>query len=469
MSRTIPSSNKTWTGGSALRLLAVGALCGLLPGCGGGSDGQPAGSTTQEVFPLRGVLRLTPGDPSVSGADLVLKEEGIAFAQPTTARADASGNFQFQGVRPWKQYTLSASLHGRGTVTYHLKLRPAASGAATAAVDVELLTDPIALQGRDEGSQQRVESAYPNPQEPAGRAASTDLADGAVVTATQADGPAFFSVSGEASTYLAQPHTPYGVYVLVAPQRGEPGWYVQFPNATVDTATGRWMPPVRAQIGDSTTPAIEGEKFSLCVVVARKQEVGVPRRFQVNSPQDLPGVVWISPVVQNLAMRLQRAEWIFEEGLQGFWQDWSYQSTCDFASAAAAHNGTRSIQATLAPHGGVSFGRMGAQGSPPQNLFDLSPYRVLSFWIHGGAAGGQRLAVGVRDAADHVLPGPDCLPIHDHRYLAQGTVEAGVWKNVRIPLVDLQAHSATIKQIFIQDATGTGQPTFYLDDVSLEP
>jgi hypothetical protein len=112
------------------------------------------------------------------------------------------------------------------------------------------------------------------------------------------------------------------------------------------------------------------------------------------------------------------------------------------------HAGTYSISNTITASGGyLSF----SHGS-----FDSSPYGSVSFWINGGASGGQSLKVvgtlssGAQSA--FVLP----------------ALMTNVWQQFVVPLSSLGcSNKSNFTGFRIQNNISTAQPVFYVDDVYL--
>ena len=58
-------------------------------------------------------------------------------------------------------------------------------------------------------------------------------------------------------------------------------------------------------------------------------------------------------------------------------------------------------------------------------------------------------------------------PVDDCRYIEEGTIEVGVWKQVRIPLTDLNAAEPFLAKISIQDRSGQAPTLFWVDEIRL--
>jgi hypothetical protein len=134
---------------------------------------------------------------------------------------------------------------------------------------------------------------------------------------------------------------------------------------------------------------------------------------------------------------------IYTDALTGAWQDWSWDSTRSFANAKPVHSGSASIAVTIkAAWGGLLL--------HTDTAVPTTGYTAIQFWVHGGSIGGQSLKFHVTDA------GP-AYPF---------TVPANTWLQITVPLTAI-GNPTTLSALFWQDNSGSVQPTFYLDDISL--
>jgi hypothetical protein len=138
---------------------------------------------------------------------------------------------------------------------------------------------------------------------------------------------------------------------------------------------------------------------------------------------------------------------VYDDVLESPWENWSWASV-DFASTAMAHSGTTSIAVTASPWSALSLRHV---------PFDTTDYGNVTFWINGGPVGGQRLHVTATLGDAGQSAGVD-LPV----------LAAQTWQQVSIPLASIGAAGAgNFTGFWIQEFTGTDQPTFYVDDVAL--
>ncbi|MEO7715467.1 MAG: glycoside hydrolase family 44 protein [Capsulimonas sp.] len=136
---------------------------------------------------------------------------------------------------------------------------------------------------------------------------------------------------------------------------------------------------------------------------------------------------------------------VYTDSLQNGWQNWSWATT-DLGNSSPVHTGGDSISITAGAWAAFYL---------HSNPIDTSSYVSLSFWINGGATGGQLLQV----VADRNGSGQTSYPL--------SALTSG-WQQVTIPLSSLGVANVTdMDGFFIQDRSGTAQPTFYIDDISL--
>ena len=123
---------------------------------------------------------------------------------------------------------------------------------------------------------------------------------------------------------------------------------------------------------------------------------------------------------------------------------------------------TYNLSDTTAPHAGanaisITAGGYGAAGlSLSGDPIDTSDYKTLSFWINGGAVGGQSIGVvlergnGVRGT-----------------WFGIAKPTANTWTKVEIPIAELGLEGAPdLNTVLFQNGTGSDAPTFYLDDIT---
>lgn len=144
---------------------------------------------------------------------------------------------------------------------------------------------------------------------------------------------------------------------------------------------------------------------------------------------------------------------IYDDALATGWDDWSWDTTRDFANTNPVYDGSYSLATTYtAAWGGLYLHHADVS---------LSPYLSLHFYINGGAAGGQNVGVSLADTNGNFLTQQSVTD-----YIADHVIPAGQWREVSIPLSSLGGPS-DITGVTFQEASGGAQPVFYLDDISL--
>ena len=140
---------------------------------------------------------------------------------------------------------------------------------------------------------------------------------------------------------------------------------------------------------------------------------------------------------------------IYTDTLVNGWTDGSYNCTRSFANTSPVHSGSDSISATVtSAYGGIQLNHSGMTNTA---------YTSISFWLNGGASGGQQLQMygtlnNVAQSARYNVSTP---PVN-------------TWQQYIVPLSALGVANATNFTGFaIQDTAGSSEPIFYLDDIQL--
>ena len=123
---------------------------------------------------------------------------------------------------------------------------------------------------------------------------------------------------------------------------------------------------------------------------------------------------------------------VYGDGLAGGWQNWSWDTTVNFAAASPVHGGSRSLAFT--------YNRAWAGLYVHVAGINTSGYSALQFYLNGGSASGQRADVVLYDANARQIPSPQ--PID--KYIQGGSIAAGQWRAVTVPLADLRGSNTTI-------------------------
>lgn len=133
---------------------------------------------------------------------------------------------------------------------------------------------------------------------------------------------------------------------------------------------------------------------------------------------------------------------IYADSLASSWDNWSWDTTVNFANPSPVYAGSSSIAITF----NAAWAGFYLHSS---SAVDSSGYDKLSFWIHGGAGNGRSLRL-VANASAWVAV----------------TAQPETWTQMIVPLSDLGG-PASISDLYWQDTTGGSQPVFYLDDIVL--
>ena len=144
---------------------------------------------------------------------------------------------------------------------------------------------------------------------------------------------------------------------------------------------------------------------------------------------------------------------VYTDSLVNGFQNWGW-ATLNYANTSPVHSGADSISVLSTTN------YQGIQIYHPD--MDDSLYSSLSFWINGGASGGQQLQVfGML----HV--GGNNNAWQNPSY-ALTTLTANTWQQFIIPLSALHVANVTnFTGFVIQGANNAVQPVFYLDDIQL--
>lgn len=157
---------------------------------------------------------------------------------------------------------------------------------------------------------------------------------------------------------------------------------------------------------------------------------------------------WTLCVVLVLApsVSAQTNQIVYTDSLLNGWESWSWATT-NPTNTSPIHSGSSSI---------------GVSADPWQALYlhhaplDTSLYTNLTFWIYGGSIGGQQLLV-------QALRNGDAQPA-----VTLAPLTANSWQQITLSLASLGiANSPNMDGFWIQDRSGTTQPTFYVDDIAL--
>lgn len=160
-----------------------------------------------------------------------------------------------------------------------------------------------------------------------------------------------------------------------------------------------------------------------------------------------------SIVLLPLTSHAQSNQKIYVNGLYNGWQN-SSSCSVSFNSKDYIHSGDTQSIAFAYSSASQSFYLTHA-------AFSTSPYANLTFWINGGKASGQQISV-VGFANTVAQP-----PVSLNSYCSNGSIAAGTWSQVTIPLSALGVANTNMTGFQLKNAAGKAQPTVYVDDIYL--
>jgi hypothetical protein len=138
---------------------------------------------------------------------------------------------------------------------------------------------------------------------------------------------------------------------------------------------------------------------------------------------------------------------IYSEMLNNGWANWGYGSTLNFNNFSPVHSGSNSLSATMPAWSRIWF---------VHDPIDTSLYTNFTFWANGGTSGGQRLQVA---ASTNGVDGT---------WVNIDPLQANTWQQITVSLAALGvANKTNLNYLWINNWSGSAQPVFYLDDVSL--
>ncbi len=160
-------------------------------------------------------------------------------------------------------------------------------------------------------------------------------------------------------------------------------------------------------------------------------------------------IILLAAIFCGLGATLRADQVIYDDALQNGWADWSWNATRNFNyTGTYVHAGTKSISVTITN----AWGALSLEHSAT----DASIYTNLTFWINGGASGGQQLQIyaEVTGATEPAINLP--------------TLTANTWQQLTFSMAALGvAGQPNFTRFSIQDRSGAAAPAFYVDDISL--
>jgi len=148
---------------------------------------------------------------------------------------------------------------------------------------------------------------------------------------------------------------------------------------------------------------------------------------------------------------------IYTDGLAPGWEDRSISvQSLNLCTDFVVYEGECSLAVDPRRLGGPSF--LTAR-------FYTGLWDTLRFQIHGGSVGDQQLQVFLHTPDGGPVSVGPAISLNNPAYIDGGSVDAGIWKEVNIPLADLHGADRTISRVSIQAVDDS--PLFYIDDVRL--
>ncbi len=138
---------------------------------------------------------------------------------------------------------------------------------------------------------------------------------------------------------------------------------------------------------------------------------------------------------------------VYVDQLDSQWQDWSWSTTANYATASPVHSGSHAIQVAYAA------GWAGLQLGYHSASLDITGADSIVFWAHGGAAGGQHIRFTLSPTSQGAALVEDI------------TLAADAWTRYEFPLASL----GSPRQVYTlawQNFSASIQPAIYLDDIS---
>ncbi|MFN8488785.1 MAG: glycoside hydrolase family 44 protein [Caldilineaceae bacterium] len=138
---------------------------------------------------------------------------------------------------------------------------------------------------------------------------------------------------------------------------------------------------------------------------------------------------------------------IYNDALATGWENWSWDTTANFASMVVAHSGTQSVAVTYQK----AWAGLSLRASAPINT---AGFNAVEFWVYGGAGDSQ---LSFFTQATDNGGNSSTVPVN---------APAGTWTRFQVSLNAL-GNPAAIARLNWQDATGTAQLAFSVDDIRL--
>ena len=145
---------------------------------------------------------------------------------------------------------------------------------------------------------------------------------------------------------------------------------------------------------------------------------------------------------------------VYTDSLVNGFGDWGWAPR-DYANPSPVHSGSYSVSVTISDttYQGLQM---------VHSAFDSTPYSSVTFWLNGGASGGQQLQIsGLAQVGGSQNTWQTSFSL--------GALPVNTWQKFTVPLSALGlANKSNTTGIVIQDRIGAVQPTFYVDDVQFD-
>ncbi|WP_248928489.1 glycoside hydrolase family 44 protein [Paenibacillus hamazuiensis] len=143
---------------------------------------------------------------------------------------------------------------------------------------------------------------------------------------------------------------------------------------------------------------------------------------------------------------------VFDDALRNGFVNYSWAKV-NVKQSKYVHSGTYAISMVPSGEGGLYLYK--------DRIVSASDYPYLEFWIHGGAAGNQKLRLVFNSGGEQAAETPlDSL-------LPDKKLTAGKWQLVSVKLADLNLPSGIFDGILLQDTSKAEQGEIYVDDIVL--
>lgn len=137
---------------------------------------------------------------------------------------------------------------------------------------------------------------------------------------------------------------------------------------------------------------------------------------------------------------------VYSNSLDAAWSDWSWNTAVNQATTSPVHSPSNSLSVKYnAAWAGFYLHTYIA--------VDTGLYDKLSFWVHGGTTGNQKIRIVANGDGNNTYA---------------VTALAGAWTQVVVPLSAL-GNPVSVTDLYWQDSSGVVQAVYYLDDIEFLP